>query len=265
MLALNALIFRLPYTIWKFYEGGMIKEFCSSEARSLTIMGDEKSLQILAESYVKGFKRIQGQLQNYYIVYQITQCLNVAMALLNFYINHEFLYQKYWSYGSDWLKYDASDLESTDPLCNVFPTTVSCTMKKGGVNTVPETVSGMCILSQNIINEKIYLILWFWLYFVLFAGILQVVIEVLLLLVPALRDIVIKMQIGSLLTSKMKAFLHDKELGIGDWFFLSQIGRNSSKNFFYCFLQELAESKSETQADQAPLLAKDAMEMDTMA
>ena len=37
--------------------------------------------------------------------------------------------------------------------------------------------SGMCILSQNIINQKIYLVLWFWYVFMLSVGVIQLLVE----------------------------------------------------------------------------------------
>ena len=38
----------------------------------------------------------------------------------------------------------------------------SCSISKSAVTGGVEEINGMCILSQNIINEKIYLALWFW-------------------------------------------------------------------------------------------------------
>ena len=46
-------------------------------------------------------------------------------------------------------------------MCAVFPTEVSCTVPNIGAAGGEQNHNGLCVLSQNIINEKIYLIIWF--------------------------------------------------------------------------------------------------------
>ena len=43
---------------------------------------------------------------------------------------------------------------------------MSCTVPKIGAGGGEEHANGLCVLTQNIINEKIYLIIWFYLCFV---------------------------------------------------------------------------------------------------
>ena len=50
-----------------------------------------------------------------------------------------------------------------NPFCQVFPTEVSCTVPNIGAAGGEQNHNGLCILSQNIINEKMYLVIWFWL------------------------------------------------------------------------------------------------------
>ena len=40
-----------------------------------------------------------------------------------------------------------------NPMCDLFPTVVSCDMKTVGASGQPETFNGLCVLSQNIINQ----------------------------------------------------------------------------------------------------------------
>ena len=50
-----------------------------------------------------------------------------------------------------------------NPFCQVVPTEVSCTVPNIGAAGGEQNHNGLCILSQNIINEKMYLVIWFWL------------------------------------------------------------------------------------------------------
>ena len=45
----------------------------------------------------------------------------------------------------------------------MFPTEVSCTVPNVGAAGGEQNHNGLCILSQNIINEKMYLVIWIWL------------------------------------------------------------------------------------------------------
>ena len=47
-------------------------------------------------------------------------------------------------------------------MCSLFPTEVSCSIPVVGAAGESQTLNGLCVLTQNIINEKIYLVLWWW-------------------------------------------------------------------------------------------------------
>ena len=62
-----------------------------------------------------------------------------------------------------------------NPMCSVFPTVTSCNIPNVGAGGGEQMHNGLCVLTQNIINEKIYLVLWWWYAFlapltVLFIG-----------------------------------------------------------------------------------------------
>lgn len=55
-----------------------------------------------------------------------------------------------------------------DPMDIVFPKVTKCTFHKFGPSGTIEKFDGLCILPLNILNEKIYVFLWFWFIAVLF-------------------------------------------------------------------------------------------------
>jgi hypothetical protein len=52
--------------------------------------------------------------------------------------------------------------ERIDPLSKVFPKVTKCTFNNYGPSGTVENKDGLCVLAINIINEKIYIFLWFW-------------------------------------------------------------------------------------------------------
>ena len=73
-------------------------------------------------------------------------------------------------FGGQFTKYGAQVLSQTemafeerdDPMNRVFPKLTKCTFHKYGPSGTIERQDGLCILAMNIINEKIYVFLWFW-------------------------------------------------------------------------------------------------------
>jgi hypothetical protein len=137
-----------------------------------------------------------------------------------------------------------------DPMCSAFPTLTNCEVKFGGVGKGSvDKISTLCILSQNIINQKLYVAIWFWMVILVIACIINTIYRVGIISVPALR----KQEFVWLLnTKRRKEEFLDKdnivreqweEIGkIGNWFVLCQIGRNSNSYYYRKFLQCLIEN-----------------------
>merc|ERR1719270_1817756 len=74
-----------------------------------------------------------------------------------------FLGGQFTRYGTEILAISDQPLEErTDPLNKVFPKVTKCTFHKYGPSGTVENKDGLCVLANNIINEKIYIFLWFW-------------------------------------------------------------------------------------------------------
>ena len=91
----------------------------------------------------------------------------------------------------------------------------------------------MCILSQNIINEKIYVVFWWWLLFVLIIAVVGVIRRVYVIAIPAVRHAKIDRKAGT------QDYMKINGLDIGDWFMLNQIGKNVDGYYFKLFVREL--------------------------
>ena len=85
---------------------------------------------------------------------------------------------------------------STNPFCAAFPKEVSCDMPTVGASGREQWHNGLCVLSQNVINEKIYLALWFYLVFTMFCCCVFWFYRVSTLYFPAFRYWVIYRRIG---------------------------------------------------------------------
>ena len=100
-------------------------------------------------------------------------------------------------------------------MCAVFPTEVSCNIPNVGAAGDAQSHNGLCVLTQvivitpqlvlilcihlkNIINEKIYLVLWFWYAFLVPYSVLTIFYRLLTLFFPSIRFALIYKAVGSI-------------------------------------------------------------------
>merc|ERR1711956_69035 len=113
------------------------------------------------------------------------------MLVLNSWATNQFLSGGFSSYGSDVVNFLTADVwDPTDPgpMCETFPTVVGCKIVTVGAAGGESSDAGICILSQNAINEKIYLFLWFWFVLLGAASGIQMIFEIAILSMGAVRS-----------------------------------------------------------------------------
>lgn len=96
------------------------------------------------------------------------EILNLLNLILQIYWTNKFLGGAFLSLGPKiWReKWD----EDMDALDVVFPKVTKCHFHKYGAGGSLQMHDTLCVMALNIINEKIYTILWFWYLFVLVAS-----------------------------------------------------------------------------------------------
>lgn len=58
----------------------------------------------------------------------------------------------------------------TNPMCYTFPRIASCTYHRFGGGGRQEQISAICILALNVINDKVFLMVWWWFFFLILMG-----------------------------------------------------------------------------------------------
>ena len=162
VLFFQALLCYLPHYLWKNWEGGKL---------SLLLQGlDEKSL----EGNKDTTKERRDNIVNYMVrslrthnlyVYKFVICefLNMFNIMAQMWLMNNFFGGQFTTYGVDVITVSGQDMEKrVDPMAKVFPKMSKCTFHKYGPSGTIMNHDGLCILPINIINEKIYVFLWFW-------------------------------------------------------------------------------------------------------
>merc|ERR1712029_765389 len=176
--------------------------------------------------------------------------------------------------------YYTDEIDPFNPMCNTFPTRVACKLTTGGTGGLGNNNNEYCILTQNIINEKIYLALWFWFEAIYYIIIAQLIWEVCFLIAPLISGI-----LGFILPSASRIFSKyhrrflilgtrkDKgdvaaylpNLSFGEVFVLYQLEKDIPSDFFYEMLLKLSvneqeaetETVNEQEAETEPMLPRE--------
>merc|ERR1711915_807878 len=247
--------FFLPYKLWKSLEGGLIESFGTDGKTPIMISEEAKYddgvvQEAVIEKFVKYFKSIFHHNSWYFASFVFCELLNFIFLAVQFFLTNMFLNNKFMWYGWSVLKYYSwshkdrydAELGIKNPICTVFPTMTSCSIPNVGASGVAQIHNGLCVLTQNIINEKIYLVLWFWYCFLGPVSVIYLCYRLITLMFHGVRY--------SLLYRKVKRKYDDeiqKSLQyisakgqIGDWFVLYQLSKNCNVYFFREFIRELA-------------------------
>ena len=97
----------------------------------------------------------------------------------NIYFINVFLGYEFTTFGIDVVRFLNDDPESrTDPMMKVFPRVTKCSFYTYGASGTIQNHDAMCILPINIVNEKIYVFLWFWLAFLCCITMLDMIYQV---------------------------------------------------------------------------------------
>jgi len=130
-----------------------------------------------------------------------------------------------------------------NPMCNTFPRIASCNYWRWGSGGRQENINAICILGLNHINDKVFLLLWWWCLVVAFIGFLRLIWRAAQCRSSWLRFHMIHMRMNryfkrSTKMDKIRAFIDDCKLG--DWFVLYQMSKNLNRSFFMDFLTQLS-------------------------
>lgn len=171
----------------------------------------------------------------YFLSFLFCEILNIISVILCTIILNSLLGGNFWDYGSkvhEFYSTSALDRESLDkvnPMCNVFPTQVSCYTNAVGINGQLEPKNHLCMLSNNMFNQYYFLILWIWWMFLFSLSIVCLVFRLLQLMVPAFSAAVFRSHLSQYNLQFWASDLEYLKLKQWDYFLLIHILNNLKK------------------------------------
>ena len=230
-------------------------KFLTSGTKDLTTCQD--TVQARLNKLQRGFYKVRGRNDRYDIItsyskyicklflryaymFCVLEVLNMANVVLQFIITDKFLHGKFLDYGSRLLQYHQNYDVAWDPMDEVFPKIAKCQFNRHGPGGGIQNHDALCLLPLNIVNEKIYLLIWIWLIVLGVASGLAVFYRMVCICVPEVRMFVLWRSYNK--WSDVAKVCREKRYG--DWFLLRQMSKNVEPDVFDMFLNELSKDKN---------------------
>jgi len=232
IIFIQAILFYLPRHLWKSLEDGRIK-FCSKDMKDIVLDDEVRQKRVDRLSLV--YSKYKGRNNHYAAKFFLCEIINLMNVIFQIFYINKFLGGKFLDYGSRIFDYNQDIEGHVDPMDDVFPKMTKCQFNYHGPGGDINNHDALCLLPLNIVNEKIYLVMWIWFIFLAVASSLAVLYRFACLMCPSLRTFMLRKQNK---WSVIADICHGEQYG--DWFLLRQLSKNVDQETFYEFLKQLS-------------------------
>nr|AIJ10713.1 innexin 5 [Cancer borealis] len=157
---LQALLFYMPRYIWTTLEGGKVKKLVA-ELNSPIV--DEEVKKNRLNMMVSYFNLNLHNHNTYAIKYIACEVLNFINVIVQIYWTDWFIGFEFLNYGTRVMDFTNQDIGTRhDPMDRVFPKVTSCSFYQVGRGGGETEHTALCVMPLNVLNEKIFIFLWFW-------------------------------------------------------------------------------------------------------
>jgi len=247
VLFFQALLCYFPHFLWKNWEGGKLSLLLQGLDEK-TLDGDVEATKEKRNNIVNYIVRSIGMHNLYVAKFVSCEFLNMINVLVQMWLMNNFFGGQFTTYGVDVITLSGQDMEKrVDPMAKVFPKMSKCTFHKYGPSGTIMNHDGLCILPINIINEKIYVFLWFW-----FVGLaiwtgIYLCFRLVTVFSKYSRYLVFCGRSES--SNRGDVAIVMKKLCFGDWFILMQLCKEIHPSVFHQIVLELRDRLDPKRSD----------------
>ena len=228
----QAILFYVPRYIWKAKEAKRLRTLITELKQQHILERNEYDRQRIVQDVADSLLISN----DYFFHFLLCEVFYMVHLVLQIWFTNMFLGGAFLYLGLDWLSFSHSTLDNGyDPLIRVFPRLTKCTFQKYGYSGTIETYDALCFLPLNIVNEKIYVVLWFWFAFLLLVTGTYLAYRFVLMLVPTARFFRLK----SIAPSTDKKYLKKLSSRRGNWFILQFIANHMKPSHFRDLIDEV--------------------------
>jgi len=246
VLFLQALMFYIPHIIFKLMERDKVVGVIAGLHNWIL---DDEERGTKETELAKYIVETRGTHWGWCLRVMAASSLYLINVVLQIFFTDLFLGYKFTKYGVNFSAFLEADDDGADdgypnPAKSIFPRVAKCTFMKFGPSGTLQRHDAQCILPINIINEKIYVFLWFWFCFLALMSALDLIWLSLIIFNKTSWRIILnrKLQTSPRKKShKVDVKLICNELDFGDWKLIYQVMRNMDALVFTEWMEKLTE------------------------
>lgn len=206
MLFAQGVCFYVPHWIWKNWEDGKMRMISDGLRGVMTGPKEDRAhRQRRLVQYIYDSLRTHN---GYAFGYFFCEALNLVNVVGNIMMMDRFLGGAFMTYGTDVLRFSNMNQENrSDPMVEIFPRITKCIFHKYGASGSLQKHDALCVLALNILNEKIYIFLWFWMILLAVASGCAVLYSLVVLMMPTTRETIIKRRFRSGTRQEVEALI----------------------------------------------------------
>jgi len=235
VLFLQGCFFYIPHLMSKAWEGGKVRNIIAGLNR-VNLLKEERNQkeQILANYIVESLHT-----HNFWALKMLlVEFLNLINVVAQIYFIDAFLGGEFSTYGMEVVRFLEADPEQRiDPMATVFPRVTKCSYFKYGPSGTVQTHDAICVLPVNIVNEKIYVLIWFWLIILSGLTVLSVMYHIFVLVTPPVTKMILRSR--SMYQSDVPLEEVCQYMEMGDLKLLLILSKNMEPLVFGEFVREL--------------------------
>ncbi|KAG9509095.1 Innexin shaking-B, partial [Fragariocoptes setiger] len=283
VLFIQGVLFHMPYYMWKLCEGGLIRAITSGLKVAVLGDADRDRKKFIVIEYLRQHKGCHNVYFWKYFACEILCLTNLAGQL---WATNKFFDGQFYMYGIDVIIYlftsspqaplssssptlspfiaSSSSLEQRanrlhnitfnssnqshriDPMTFIFPRITKCTYFDFGSSGDIQRHDALCLLPLNIVNEKIYIALWFWFLLLALLTIGIIIVRLSMYYFATWRPRVLSTKCKLCRADDLKIVSSSSD--IGDWFLMYMIAGNIDPIVMRDIVAHLAEDFRESNA-----------------
>ncbi|XP_053682703.1 innexin inx2-like [Sabethes cyaneus] len=242
ILAIQASLFSLPKHLWRFFEGFRMATLCRGLTSILPPDDWDARRKSSTLHYLTREPR-RNQLK-YAFMFYFCELLNFLIVILNMLLLN-FIFGGFWySYQPAVQALFMLDMDSwVSQNSLVFPKLAKCEFLTVGPSGSKQVHDALCLLPQNIVNEKIFAFLWLWFICLAIVSGLQIFYRLTQLGCQSVRVQLLYSQLAPISHSRVKRVV--REANFGKWFLLYQMSRNINRDVMKDIIIDLSKMEME--------------------
>nr|AFN25964.1 innexin 1 [Cancer borealis] len=221
-LFFQAALCYIPKFVWNSCEGGLMRTIGEGLNPGLHKEEEVSSRKKVIIDYIVKHIRMHN---GYVFKYWFCEALCFINIVGQLFLVDTFLGGEFLTYGPRVVEYTQMDqAERVDPMIFVFPRMTKCHFHKFGPSGTLERHDAFCLLPLNILNEKVFITIWFWyvILAILLGGLLLY--RIALFTLPGLRPRAMHKHNKAVPIETVEAITN--KTSIGDWWILYVLSTN---------------------------------------